>query len=37
VEKILKGLRGELEKHGINAEEVAAILSLPERDFDVWR
>lgn len=37
IEKSLKRLRGELERHGITGAEVAAILSLPERDFDVWR
>ena len=37
IEKILKTLRGELEKQGISAGEVAEILSLRERDFDVWR
>jgi RNA polymerase sigma factor for flagellar operon FliA len=37
IDKILKMLRSELEKQGISAEEVAKILSLPERDFDVWR
>jgi RNA polymerase sigma factor (sigma-70 family) len=37
IEKILKGLRNDLEKHGVSAEVVAEILFLPEREFDVWR
>jgi len=37
IEKIRKTLKGGLEKHGISGEEVSEILSLPERDFDVWR
>lgn len=37
IEKIRRILRNELEKHGISAKEVAEILSLPERAFDVWR
>jgi len=35
IEKILRTLRAELERHGICAEEIAEILSLPERNFDV--
>jgi RNA polymerase sigma factor for flagellar operon FliA len=37
IEKIHKTLRAELEKRGIRSEDVAEILSIPERDFDVWR
>jgi RNA polymerase sigma factor (sigma-70 family) len=37
VDKILKSLRGELEKQGVSAKEVAEILSLREQDLDVWR
>jgi len=37
IEKIFKTLRNELEKHGISAAEIAGILSVPERDFDIWR
>jgi RNA polymerase sigma factor for flagellar operon FliA len=34
IEKIFKALRSELEKQGVRPEEVAEILSCPERDFD---
>ena len=37
IEKIWKTLRAELEKKGVRPEEVAEILSTPEREFDVWR
>jgi RNA polymerase sigma factor for flagellar operon FliA len=37
IEKIWKTLRAELEKKGVRPEDVAEILSIPERDFDVWR